>query len=84
MCFRIDWLDLLAVQGDSDEFCPGGTRWQEELVDVLENIFLHGYIRNTPSDTEVHAEYQLSGQEYMTSRKEYIDPRKIQGQALSL
>jgi len=59
ICFRIDWLDLLAVQGDSNEFCPGGTRWQEELVDVLENIFLHGYIRNTPSDTEVHAEYQL-------------------------
>jgi len=25
-----------------------------------------------------------SGQEYMTSRKECIDPRKIQGQALSL
>ena len=23
------------------------------------NISLHGYIRNTPSDTEVHAEHQL-------------------------
>ena len=29
-----------------------------EWVDV-ECISLHGYIRNTPSDTEVHAEYQL-------------------------
>ena len=25
----------------------------------MEYISLHGYIRNTPSDTEVHAEYQL-------------------------
>ena len=24
------------------------------------NISLHGYIRNTPSDTEVHAEHQLT------------------------
>ena len=30
----------------------------EELVDV-EDISLHGYIRNTPSDTEEHAEHQL-------------------------
>ena len=30
----------------------------EEEVDV-EYISLHGYIRNTPSDTEVCAEYQL-------------------------
>ena len=30
----------------------------EEQVDV-EYISLHGYIRNTPSDTEVHAGYQL-------------------------
>ena len=30
----------------------------EEQVDV-EYISLHGYIRNTPSDTEVHAEQQL-------------------------
>ena len=29
----------------------------EELVDV-EYISLHGYIRNTPSDTEMHAEQQ--------------------------
>ena len=25
----------------------------------VEYISLHGYIRNTPSDTEVHAEHQL-------------------------
>jgi len=30
----------------------------EEEVDV-EYISLHGYIRNTSSDTEVYAEYQL-------------------------
>ena len=30
----------------------------EEEVEV-EYIFLHGYIRNTPSDTEVHAEHLL-------------------------
>ena len=30
----------------------------EKKVDV-EYISLHGYIRNTPSDTEVHAEHQL-------------------------
>ena len=28
------------------------------LLDV-EYVSLQGYIRNTPSDTEVHAEYQL-------------------------
>ena len=30
----------------------------EESVGV-EYISLHGYIRNTPSDTEMHAEHQL-------------------------
>ena len=30
----------------------------EEQVDV-DYISLYGYIRNTPSDTEVHAEHQL-------------------------
>ena len=30
----------------------------EEEVDMEYNSF-HGYIRNTPSDTEVHAEHQL-------------------------
>ena len=30
----------------------------EEEVDV-KYISLHGYIRNAPSDTEVHAEHQL-------------------------
>ena len=31
----------------------------EEQVD-MEYISLHRYIRNTPSDTEVHAEHQLT------------------------
>ena len=30
----------------------------EEQVDV-DYISLYGYIRNTPSDTDVHAEHQL-------------------------
>ena len=30
----------------------------EEQVDV-ENVSLHGYIGNTPSDTDVHAEHKL-------------------------
>ena len=30
----------------------------EELAD-MEYLSLHRYIRNTPSDTEVHAEHQL-------------------------
>ena len=30
----------------------------EESVD-MQYISPHGYIRNTPSDTEVHAEHQL-------------------------
>ena len=33
-------------------------RMAEEEVDV-EYISLQGYMRNTPSDTEVHAEHQL-------------------------
>ena len=33
-------------------------KMMEEEVDV-EYLSLHGYIRNTPSDTEGHAEYQL-------------------------
>ena len=49
----------------------------EEQVDV-EYISLHGYIRETPSDTEVHAEHQLSRQEYLTSGKEYLEPLKTQ------
>ena len=48
---------------------------------------LHRCIRNTPSDTDVHAEHQLgvdrSGQEYLTSGKEYIEARKTRDQALS-
>ena len=42
---------------------PNKKHWQEnrmveEYVDV-EYISLHGYVRSTPSDTEVHAEHQL-------------------------
>ena len=38
---------------------PGkGEQMAEEQVDV-EYISLHGHIRNTPSDTEVHAEHRL-------------------------
>ena len=33
-------------------------------------------MRNTPSDTEVHAEHQL--QEYLTKGKEYAEPHKTQ------
>ena len=36
----------------------GENKMAEEQVD-MEYISLHGYIRNTPSDTEVHAEHQL-------------------------
>ena len=35
----------------------GENKMVKELVEV-EYISLHGYIRNTPSDTEVHAERQ--------------------------
>ena len=39
----------------------------------MEYIYLHGYIRNIPSDTEVQAERTPaeSGQEYLTSGEEY-------------
>ena len=40
----------------------------------VEYVSLHGYSRNTPSDTKVHAEHQLSGQECLTRGKEYIQP----------
>ena len=39
----------------------------------MEYISLHGYIWNTPSDTEVHRTPAKSRQEYLTSEKE---PRK--------
>jgi len=45
----------------------------------MEYIFVHEYIRNTPSDTEVHAEHQLrSRQEYLTKGKEYMELHKTQ------
>ena len=49
----------------------------EVWVDV-ECISLHGYIRNTPSDTQVHAEHQLSVQEDLTGGKESIEPHETQ------
>ena len=36
----------------------GDLKMADEEVDV-EYISLHGYVRNTSSDTEVHAEHQL-------------------------
>ena len=45
----------------------------------VEYISPHGHSRNTPSDTEVHAEHQLRAEEeYLTSGKEYTEPRKTQ------
>ena len=38
----------------------GRTRWWRSGWMWMEYISLHGYIRNTPSDTEVHAEHQLT------------------------
>ena len=52
----------------------------------MEYISLHGYIKNTPSDRHRSA-CRIpveSRQEYLTSRKEYIDPCKTRDQALSL
>ena len=44
----------------------------------VEYISLQGYIKDAPSDTEVSAcrTPAESGQEYLTRRKEYIEPRK--------
>ena len=36
----------------------GENNMVEEEVDV-QNIALHGHVRNTPSDTHVHTEHQL-------------------------
>ena len=40
------------------ETFEGENKMAEEQVD-MEYISLHGYIRNTPSDTVAHAEHQL-------------------------
>lgn len=45
-----------------------------ERVDMY--IFLNGYIRSTPSATEVCRTPAESGEEYLTSRKECIKPYK--------
>ena len=44
----------------------------------------HRSIRNTPSDTSTCRLPIESGPEYLTTRKEYIDPCKTRDQALSL
>ena len=44
----------------------------------MEYISLHGYIRNTPSDTEVHAEHQLRAEEVPDQRKRIYEPHKTQ------
>ena len=41
-----------------ENYIYGENKMVEEWVD-MEYIFLHGYIRNTPSDTEVLAEHKL-------------------------
>ena len=44
----------------------------------VEYISLHGYIRNTPSDTEVHAEHELRvGRSTCPVEKKYIAPQKL-------
>ena len=43
----------------------------------MEYIPFHRYIRNTPSDTEVHAEHHLSQKEYLTNEKEYMNHTKL-------
>ena len=47
----------------------------EEYVD-MEYISLHGYLRNTSADRSTRTTPAESRQEYLTSGKEYIDPRK--------
>ena len=51
----------------------------------VEYISLHRYIRNTPSDTEVHAEYQLRADRGTRPiENNNTDPCKTQAQALRL
>ena len=50
-------LDYTSQAKDSSRIKPRN-KMADEQVD-MESISLHGYIRNTPSDTEVHAEHQL-------------------------
>ena len=44
----------------------------------MEYLSLRGYIRNTPSDRSACRTPAESGQEYLTSGKEYIEPRNTQ------
>ena len=43
-------------------------------VGDMEYLSLHGYIRNTPSDTEVHAEYQLRADRSTRPEEEIYRP----------
>ena len=42
----------------------------------MEHVSLHGYIRNTPSETSAGRTPAERGQEYLTSGKEYTEPGK--------
>ena len=64
--FRINLFDLLAVQETLKSLLQHpswkASIWENKMVEDsvdMEYISLHGYIRDTPSDTEVHAELQL-------------------------
>ena len=43
----------------------------------VEYIFLHGFIRDTFTHRRACRTLAESRQEYLTSRKKYIDPHKI-------
>ena len=81
--FRIDWLDLPALQGTltnlAQEEQDGKRSWW--MCNTSLSTDMSGIHLQNRRVCRIPAE---SGQEYMTSRKEYIDPRKTQGQALSL
>ena len=68
IAFRMYWLDLLAVQGTLmsllQHHSSKASIWEREqdggwLGGRGVPLSLCGYIRSTPSDTEVHAEHQL-------------------------
>ena len=50
-----------------------GNKMAAAAVDV-EHLSLHGYIRDTPSDTEVHAEHQLRTDKSTVQRKRIYRP----------
>ena len=64
----------MSAFADPASSSPQENKMAEEQVD-MEYISPHGHIRNTPSDTEVHAEHQLRADR--NSGKEYIEPHKF-------